>query len=403
MKSELSSTHSTISEFNTVQNRCAVLIPVYNNEKSISRIIEQSLQFCSDVIVVDDGSTDNTNSLIAKHPEISQLVNHSNDGKGCAIRMGFQYAFDEGFTHVITLDADGEHNPNEIPHFLESLQSNSDSILIGSEYISTDSKIASKGKKVEKRIARRVGNSLMQLFTGFKLTNSHSNYRLYPLKPLEPLELKSRRFEYEQEILIESAWAGVPLKEVSIDPVSISPEEYVSHTSTVKDFFRLVRVHGRASFRHFLTPFSSLKVEGNTTREKIRNIIKRELTSHTTPREASKAFSLGVFMGIFPVHGFQVVILMLLASKFKLNRPISFLGVNISIAPLLPFIIVAAVKVGDIFLPGSVDTSGINENLIQEGGEGFIAFIVGSAILAPILAVIAYFVSLPIFSGINKK
>jgi len=383
-----------------VQTRCAILIPVYNNEKTISRIIEQSLQHCSDVIVVDDGSTDTTNQQISQLTNITLMVNHTNIGKGSALKMGFEYAFEEGFTHVITLDGDGEHNPNDISVFLETLKECTDTLWIGSEYLSTSE---TNSPTIRKRVGRRIGNSFMQLFTGFKLTNSHSNFRLYPLTPLEPLELRSKRFEYEQEVLIESAWAGVPLCEVSITPVTVSSEEYVSHTSPLKDFFRLVRVHGRASFRHFLTPFSSLKAEGNTTREKIRNIITRELTSHTTPLEASKAFSLGVFMGIFPVHGFQVVVLMLLASKLKLNRPIAFLGVNISIAPLLPIIIVAAVKVGDLFLPGTIDTSGISENLIQEGGEGFVAFIVGSLILAPLLAVIAYFVSLPIFTVMNKK
>jgi len=380
-----------------VVSTCAVLIPVYNNEQTIATVIDQVKCQIDRVIVVNDGSTDRTGAILTNRSDIELVCHEKNRGKGAALRSGFEYAFAQGITHVITIDADGQHNTDEIPLFLEKSTEDSESIWIGARTVEGSGKVPFKS-----RLGRWFGNIWIKLFTGFALADTQSGFRLYPLTHLEPLEIKSNRYDYEQEVLLEAAWAGVPLKEFPVQQIYQSKEMRVSHFRPFLDFMRIGRVHSRAMLRH-LNPFNSIKVEGKTAGEKVRNLIRGELTSHTSPLKASYAFSLGVFMGIFPIHGFQVVALMFVATKLKLNRPISFLGVNISAPPFLPFLIIGAVKLGDLFLPGSLQSLELTGTAVEKGGAGFLAFILGSVILAPIGAILALLISFPFFYSISRN
>jgi len=380
-----------------VTSRCAVLIPVYNNEQSVATVIDRVKTQIDRIIVVNDGSTDRTGEILSTRTDIELIVHESNRGKGAALRTGFEYAFSHEVTHVLTIDADGQHNCDEIPLFLEKLTEDSESIWIGARTIYGSGKAPFKN-----RLGRWFGNIWIRLFTGFDLHDTQSGYRLYPLAHLEPLEIKTNRYDYEQEVLLEAAWAGVSLKEFAIQQIYQSREDRVSHFHPLTDFLRIAKVHVRAMIRHF-NPFVSIKVEGKNAGEKLRNLVVQEMTSHTTPFKASLALAVGVFFGVFPIHGFQVVTLMFVATKLKMNRPIAFLGVNISAPPLLPFLIFAAIKVGDVFLPGSIQIAEMSGTLIEKGGAGVLAFIVGSAILAPLFAAATFAISYPLFIQINRS
>jgi uncharacterized protein (DUF2062 family) len=143
-------------------------------------------------------------------------------------------------------------------------------------------------------------------------------------------------------------------------------------------------------------------VPGTNLGEKIRSIVRYELKAHTTPRRAASSVATGVFMGIFPIHGFQVVTLMGLSALLGLNRPLAFLGVCVSSPPFLPFIIIAAVAIGRVLLPGGLaaqSTSLTTQRLIQGGAE----FIVGSIALSVISASVIFLVLYPVFSRLEKN
>ncbi len=378
-------------------NLCAVLIPVYNNEQTVATVIDQVKGRIDRIIVVNDGSTDRTSEILSLRSDIELISHEINRGKGAALRTGFEYAFAHGVTHVLSIDADCQHNADEIPLFLEKCAEDPESIWIGARTIFGSGKAPLKN-----RLGRWFGNIWIRLFTGFDLHDTQSGYRLYPLAHLTPLEIKTNRYDYEQEVLLEAAWAGVTLKEFPIQQIYQSKEERVSHFRPFRDFMRIAKVHIRAMVRH-LNPFTTLAVEGNSVGEKIKNLAVRELTSHTTPLKASVALASGVFFGILPIHGFQVVTLMFMATKMKLNRPLAFLGVNVSAPPFLPFLIFAGVKIGDLFLPGSIQSVEVSGSLIEKGGAGFLAFLLGSLILAPVAASIAFLISFPIFSVIGPQ
>lgn len=376
-------------------NLCAVLIPVYNNENSVGTVIDQVKSQIDRIIVVNDGSTDRTGEILASRTDIELISYEINQGKGAALRTGFEYAFAQGVTHVLTIDADCQHNTDEIPLFIEAMNRDPESIWIGARTVYGSGKAPFKS-----RLGRWFGNIWIRLFTGFDLHDTQSGFRLYPLAHLAPLEFKTNRYDYEQEVLLEAAWAGVSLKEFGIQQIYQSKEERVSHFRPFVDFMRIAKVHVRAMSRH-LNPFSSLKIEGKSFGEKLKNLVIQELTSHTTPLKASIAFATGVFFGLLPIPGFQVVSLMFVATKFNLNRPIAFLGVNVSAPPFLPFIIFGTVKLGSLFIPDMIDMNNLGEDTIKKGGAGFLAFVIGSLIIAPIIAVVAFLLSYPIFSGIR--
>ncbi len=376
--------------------KCALLIPLYNMG-TIHKVLDGLAEYQLPIIIVDDGSDLELHSSLQGRTGFTLLKHDTNCGKGAALRTGFEFAFAEHFTHVISLDADSIERTTIIPQLLEQIESNPEALWVG-----TRSDVEAKSKNRNSVITQKVDNILIKLFTGCKLLDSQSSFRAYPLRSLAPLELRSNRFEYEQEVLLEASWSGVELKEFELPVVSISSEEQISHYHPLKDLLRIGRVYASAMIKRFVNPFASLKVEGKTSREKIANLVKQELVSHTTPLKGAFAFSLGVFMGVFPIHGFQVVSLMFLATKLKLNRPLAFLGVNISAPPFLPFLAVIAVKLGDLLLPGSI-TSEVTTDTIEKGGVAFAAFLIGSALLAPLFALLAFILSYPIFCSLKRK
>ncbi len=171
----------------------------------------------------------------------------------------------------------------------------------------------------------------------------------------------------------------------------------------ISHFFMTVSAYIKLFLRKFINPFSGegASLKGDSFREKSKNLIVRELQANTTPLKGALALSLGVFMGIFPVHGLQVILLMILATILKLNRPLAFLGVNISCAPLLPFIAFIAVKIGSFVLkrPVLAEDMGAKELIVQYGSE----FLVGSFILAPTGALLSFLLSFPLFYHLKRK
>ena len=106
------------------QLRCCVLIPTYNNAGTLSSVINEVLEYSDSVIVVNDGCTDTTPDIISSFGDrIRSLTHEKNSGKGVAIMNGFAYASRLGFTHVVTIDADGQHFPSDLPLFAEAMSS----------------------------------------------------------------------------------------------------------------------------------------------------------------------------------------------------------------------------------------------------------------------------------------
>ena len=207
------------------------IIPVYNNEKSVQSVVEETLKYCSDVIVVNDGSTDSTASLLKKIPNITLIEYVRNRGKGYALKRAFRKAKEMGFAYAITLDADGQHFAKDINSFLEANIDYPGELIVGSRAL----RGASKGSS----FANKFSNFWFTVQTFKKLSDTQTGYRLYPLKKLYGLPLLSSRYEAELELLVAASWHGVGIKEIPVEVYYAPKEERVSHFRPGKDFLRI--------------------------------------------------------------------------------------------------------------------------------------------------------------------
>ena len=210
-----------------------VVIPTYNNDGTIGRVVEETLTECDDVIVVNDGSTDTTASILSAIEGITLVTLPKNSGKGAALKAGFRKALDMGFAYAITLDGDGQHYPKEITKFLEANKEHPGTLIVGSR--NPESIDRSKGSN----FANQFSNFWFWLQTGRRLSDTQTGYRLYPLRKLHGLCLLTSRYEAELELLVFSSWHGTDIVEIPIDVYYPPQEERVSHFRPGMDFARI--------------------------------------------------------------------------------------------------------------------------------------------------------------------
>ncbi len=209
-----------------------VLVPTYNNAKTLKRVLDGLQDMNAQVIVINDGSTDSTRVLLNEYTEFTQIHFTKNRGKGIALRMGFKRAFEDGFKYAITIDSDGQHFPHDIPVFLDSLQKDGQALLVGARNMTHDS--VPRGSS----FGNRFSNFWFWIETGVKMIDTQCGYRLYPLEPLSRMRFFTSRFEFEIEVLVKAAWREIPVKNVPIQ-VLYDPDERVSHFRPFTDFFRI--------------------------------------------------------------------------------------------------------------------------------------------------------------------
>ena len=213
-----------------------VVIPTYNNGGTISRVVKDTLAECDDVIVVNDGCTDLTASILCAIEGITVVTLTKNSGKGAALKAGFRKAMDMGFAYAITLDGDGQHYPYEISRFLKANCEHPWALIVGNRH-------SLEGQPEGSRFANQFSNFWFWVQTGRRLSDTQTGYRLYPLKKLTPLTSHfsplTSRYEAELELLVFASWHGVELAEIPIDVYYPPKEERVSHFRPGMDFARI--------------------------------------------------------------------------------------------------------------------------------------------------------------------
>ena len=355
----------------------AVLIPTYNNDKTLSRVLDGVLSYTPEVIVVNDGSTDSTAQILAHYPQIEVITFAQNKGKGKALQEGFRVARAKGYQYVLTIDSDGQHFPKDIPAFLTAIaQESVPTLLVGNRDMTVE------GVPRKSSFGHRFSNFWFHFQTGVRLPDTQSGYRLYPLEQI-PKRYFTGKFEFEIEVLVRSSWRGVPVKPVPIG-VLYDPAERVSHFRPVWDFARISLLNTFlvliALFyikpRDFLRKFQ---------KKSLRTFLKEDLLEAGLS-DSKKAFSiaLGIFFGLSPLWGFQTVLSITLAVLLGLNKSLAFLASNISIPPMIPVIIWSSLKVGGFFVGGDLLPKGdITQEFVK---THLVQYLTGSFILATLMA-----------------
>lgn len=389
--------HASEQEQKLRDLKIAVIIPTYNNGNTIEGVIKEVKQYSKDIIVVNDGSTDDTAMLLQRIQDIQVVSFPQNRGKGFALLAGFQKALAKGFTHAITIDSDAQHVPSEIPVFIKKIEEEPQTLWVGNRVLSHEQGNKQPGRS---SFGRRFSNFWYRFSTGKKLHDTQCGFRAYPLEQTLSLQCRGGRYEYEQEVLIKSAWRGLSVKEVAVTLHYLPEDKRVSHFRPFYDFMRVGRINSQAAMTRILLPHNLLELPGGTWYEKIRILIRYELKAHSTPHKAAFSLAIGVALALFPIHGIQILTLVAISPFLKLNRPLAFLGLCVSSPPVLPLIIWAAIEVGSLVLPVHMPfLSDLDTRFVR----GVIEFTVGSVILSAVLGIVSYIISYPVFKHLASN
>jgi uncharacterized protein (DUF2062 family) len=197
-----------------------------------------------------------------------------------------------------------------------------------------------------------------------------------------------------------------------------SKNERVSHFRPVRDFIRISVVNGRAAITRLFFPPQLINVPGLRIRNKLLFVLKKELKSNATPFKAALSLAVGVTMAVSPFHGLQVIILLALTFIMKLNRPLALLGVNVSVAPVVPFWIAAGLWLGKGIVPleNAMKMAAVMETALPQAVlsyienkafsgllHGFIQWFIGTLVLAPACGLLTFAVTWLLLSAPVRK
>ena len=229
----------------------AIVIPVYNHGPMIGDVTQKALKLNLPVIVVNDGSTDAGSDRIERGDGIQVLHHQENRGKGAAILTGFARA-SEIADWAITIDADGQHNPEDVLHLIEAIPGNSRPIVVGMRQGMTNQDVPWTS-----RFGREFSNFWVKLSGGPQMTDSQSGFRIYPLPEAMNLGVIARRFQFEVEILVRAAWTDIPVIEVPVRVHYAKGSQRISHFRPFVDFLRNTRTFYQLITRRLLIhPFT---------------------------------------------------------------------------------------------------------------------------------------------------
>ena len=213
------------------------LVPAYNEAERISYVLA-GLRGKIPILVVDDGSTDDT-AAIARQSGAEVLSNDQNEGKGVALKKGFKWGLDRGVKAIITLDADGQHDPSEVPLFIAAYEAGEGELIIGRRDFSK--------MPWQRRFANQFGKWSLSKALGVEIYDNQSGYRLISRKLLERITLTRSGFELEVEMVVEAVIQKIPIG--SVDIQTIYATQITSHFHPLKDSFQFIRMVFKAYTR----------------------------------------------------------------------------------------------------------------------------------------------------------
>ena len=216
-----------------------VIVPTYNNVKTLSAVIDSILPYTSKLIVVNDGSTDGTAKLLkskkAEIGDVLEVVSYGrNRGKWHAISKGLRAAAAAGFKNAITMDSDGQHFASDIPEFVAAAAAHPGTVIVGSRVLKTKNDVPQKNIA-----ANKFSNFWFYVQTFINLPDTQSGFRLYPVGEINAIHIVSGRYEAELEVLVRAAWRFIPIISIQISVYYAPESERVSHFRPFTDFMRI--------------------------------------------------------------------------------------------------------------------------------------------------------------------
>ncbi len=217
-----------------------LVIPVFNHALTLGRVVREAKAHFP-LIVINDGSSDGAADILDAEADIHVVTFSRNEGKGAALRAGFDRAESLGFTHAITLDADGQHATAEIPRFAAACRARPEAFVVGAR------DLAKESAPRRRRISNWLSSFWVKLETGLPLIDTQCGYRGYPLAAVRRLGARGQRYAYELDVLVRAAWGGLPLLSLPVSADYAAPTSRLSHFHPWRDFAQISLLHLRFS------------------------------------------------------------------------------------------------------------------------------------------------------------
>ena len=218
---------------NITPAKTIILIPAYNAALQLEKLITQIkvLAPAIDILVINDGSTDETISIV-KSQNCNVLTNNTNQGKGYSLKRGFVYAVDKEFDYLITIDADLQHCPEDIPRFISN--AGEDQIAIGTRDLSIGNMPLSRW------LSNNLTSLMVSIFGGKVIRDSQSGFRMFDLKVLKKMKAESHRFDFESELLFQTGLFNIKIKEMPIRTIYNNENSSISHFGDTIRFIKQI-------------------------------------------------------------------------------------------------------------------------------------------------------------------
>ena len=377
-----------------------VVIPVYNHAATLPAVARSVLAVHPRVLVVDDGSTDMPGHAAGGLPPEDTgaappgeghplhglpvlCARHGrNRGKGAAILTGAAEARKLGMSHILTIDADGQHDPGDIPAFLAAAREAPLAIQVGKRDFVTDNVPFSS------RFGRAFSNFWYKVHTGASIGDVQSGFRLYPLAVLETVHCAETRYSFEVEVLVRAKWAGFAVKDIPIRVYYPPREDRVSHFRPLADNIRISLLNTRLTIRAIM-PLPQQKYThdgaGKITPLHPLRSLRLLLADHATPRSLALGSAVGMGLGTLPLIGLHSIAILLVTGALKLNKIAGLAVSQLCMPPLVPALCVEA---GYYLRHGRFLTELSLRTLGYEALERIWEWILGSLLLAPVFALL---------------
>ncbi|MCG8632916.1 MAG: DUF2062 domain-containing protein [Desulfobacterales bacterium] len=362
--------------------RILIVIPVYNHGKTVLEVFNGCMALHPDVLVVDDGSADLPRNFASIIKEAGgHLIRHpENLGKGAALKTAAGFAGEEGFSHMITLDADLQHRPKDIPKFKAAVSKDPDALIVGKRDFS--------GPSIPNAsiFGRQFSNFWFRVQTGHAAGDAQSGFRAYPVFVLDRLSLSQSRYDFEIEVLVKAAWAGVSVKSIDIGVDYPLGDKRVSHFNLFMDNLRLTHLNTLLTIRSFM-PWPHKKIINRRPAPEFSIFrpmasIRHFLANEMSPFEIALSGTAGVILGTLPLIAMHSLAILIVTGFFRLNKVVALGTSQLCMPPIVPALCIEA----GYFITHSEFLTEISiETLGYQAIDRFFEWCLGSLVVAPVL------------------
>ncbi|HWN93710.1 MAG TPA: DUF2062 domain-containing protein [Methylomirabilota bacterium] len=370
-----------------------IVIPCFNHPGTVAAVAGAA-QFHGPVLVVDDGST----VPLPELPGCTVVRRPRNSGKGAALRAGFKRAAEDGFTHAITMDSDGQHFAEDLPKFLDAARTQPEALIVGVR------DFHAAGCPTHRRRSNAVSTFWFRVETGVRLGDTQCGFRCYPLALTQRLKTRSGRYAFELEFMVRASWTGTPIVAAPVKCTYAPDQLRQSHFRPVRDLAHITLMNIGLVLQSWFVPRKLRVAWSFGEKQSLRRTIGEFFAEHAhDPLRMSLAVGLGLFFGIAPLWGFQMIAAAATAHFLRLNKMITLLASNISIPPMMPFILYGALALGHWMFTGQrLDFSW--EQMTKERALEYLwQWLVGSVALAVLVAALGTVATYAVARLVRKR